>query len=184
MPSNFHWVFNAIRNQQGDLPVTMSSLVVRRHLFESLGGFPLGEPMGEDQDFLFRAAFAHPIAYDPKVLAFYHLDSDNRACVRHVPKTECPFSQRLGKLALRDSVPEWQKRDIESCRAAHVMHLARRNLQVGDIAAAQILLRHPVCAAKPVSRAALRLKTGVMWLVRCAKLVVVNQSRLQNLTHE
>ncbi len=158
---------------QGDLPVTMSSLVVRRHLFESLGGFPLGEPMGEDQDFLFRAAFAHPIAYDPKVLAFYHLDSDNRACVRHVPKTECPFSQRLGTLALRDSVPEWQKRDIETCRAAHVMHLARRNLQAGDIAAAQNLLKHPVCATKPVSKAMLALKLFVVSAIHhCAGIVM------------
>ena len=144
---------------RGDLPVTMSSLVLRRSLFASLGGFPLGEPMGEDQDFLYRAALARPIAYDPKVLAFYHLDSDNRACVRHVPKTECPFSQRLGKLAQREDLSYWQKRDIETCRAAHVLHLVRRNLQVGDIRAAQNLLQNTVCSAKPVSHASLRLRT-------------------------
>lgn len=165
---------------QGDLPVTMSSVVLRRSLFESLGGFPLGEPMGEDQDFLFRAAFACPIAYDPKVLAFYHLDSDNRACVRHVPKTECPFSQRLGMLALRTEMPDWQRHDIETCRAAHVLHLARRNLQAGDISAARQLLIHPVCAAKPVSRVMLAIKVSILRVLkRVADLFALDVSAVK-----
>lgn len=142
----------------GDLPVTMSSMVMRRSLYNQIGGFPLNEPMGEDQDFLFRAALAQPIAYTPNVLAFYVLDSDNRACVRNIPKQECPFSARLGKLATSTTIPSDISRDLQRCRAAHILHLVRRNYEQNDLYAASRLLHHPSCNTKPLAKLHWRLR--------------------------
>lgn len=134
----------------GDLPLTMSSLVIRQSLFQAIGGFPVGEPMGEDQDFLFRAALHKPIAYTPQVLAFYVCDSENRACVRNLPIEECPFSQRLGQLVNDERLSLTTRVNLQRCRAAHILHLVRRNYFAGRIEVAERLLSNESCCAKPL----------------------------------
>lgn len=131
----------------GDVPITMSSIVLQRKLFDKIGGFPIGEPMGEDQDFLFRAALNTHIAYTPKILALYLTETDNRACVRHVPDKECPFSVRLGEIA-KAANPEL-KNDLNRCRAAHIFHLIKRNTKANKIDAAVKLLENDCCKIKP-----------------------------------
>ena len=137
---------------EGDLPLTMSNIAIRRSMFEVIGGFPVGEPMGEDQDFLFRAALAKPIAYSPKVLALYVRDSENRACITHLPQTECPFSRRLSFMADCLPLPDATQQYLKKCSAAHLLHLVRRNFVANDLAAMKNLLDDPRCALKPYHR--------------------------------
>jgi len=137
----------------GDLPLTMSSIVIRKSLFDAIGGFPVGETMGEDQDFLFRAALARPIAYSPKVLAMYVLSSDNRACIEHLPQEECNFSKRISKIADEAQLPADTRRQLKKCSAAHILHIAKRNIQAGKLDAVQGLLADPRCRLKPVHQA-------------------------------
>lgn len=137
----------------GDLPLTMSSIVIRRSLFDSIGGFPVGESMGEDQDFLFRAALARPIAYSPKVLAMYVLSSDNRACIEHLPQEECNFSKRISRMADELDLSDETRRQLKKCSAAHLLHLAKRNIKAGKLDAVKSFLDDPRCKLKPCHRA-------------------------------
>lgn len=163
MPNFFEVMAN------GDLPINMSSIVIRRSLFDAIGGFPEGEPMGEDQDFLFRAALAKPIAYSPRVLSFYVRDSQNRVCVSNLPSVECPFSSRLANIAGNPLMPQALSTQMKKCSAAHLLHLVRRNVQANQISAAQKLIDDPRCALKPLQK--------LYWQLR------IVQSTLRNECH-
>ena len=108
--------------------------------------------MGEDQDFLFRAALAQPIAYSPKVLALYVLDSENRACANNVPREECPFSRRLTFMADHYPFSTLIQHNLKKCSAAHILYLAKRNIDIGQFEAAQRLLQDPRCNLKPLHK--------------------------------
>ncbi len=125
---------------RGDLPLMVSTLCVRKHAISHIGLFPEGEAMGEDQDFIARAALHSPIAYTPSVLLFYHQDAENRACKRIIPATECPFSERLTKAAQEmSSKPGLQKAILDYC-GAHLLHIASLNIRMGHLAVGRRLL--------------------------------------------
>lgn len=130
---------------RGDLPFNASSACVTRQLIHRIGGFPVGEAMGEDQDLWARAALRSRIAYSQRKLAFYHLDADNRACANQIPKAECPFSVRLTATAndlasKRSSASQTQAQQINEYTAGHLLDLAARNVRAGDPQAALNLL--------------------------------------------
>lgn len=143
---------------RGDLPFMMSSIAIRRTDFEVIGLFPLGEPMGEDQDFFCRAALRSAIAYSPRVMAIYHLDATNRACTNRVPSEECPFSLRLRQWASLTENAQLRSSMKDYC-AAHVIHLASLNVRSGHFCEARTLL-----ATDLAKRNLLR---NYWWLLRC-----------------
>ncbi|MEM7099126.1 MAG: glycosyltransferase family A protein [Pseudomonadota bacterium] len=127
------------RISQHDLLFNASSVCIDRQFIVEHGGFPEGEPMGEDQDLWNRVALNGKIAYSAKSLAIYHLAADNRVCLSDVPKKECPFSQRLETIAR--CAPPKLARQLRECSASHILDLAKRNYLCGDIVAAKHLLR-------------------------------------------
>jgi glycosyltransferase involved in cell wall biosynthesis len=133
---------------QGDLPFTMSSMVIQRSLFMSIGGFPLNEPIGEDQDLFCRVALNAPIAYSPNIHSLYHKDAQNQASKTNVPSTECGFSIRITKEARKDSKRK-SARDMLKYSAAHLCHLAKLNIGNGNFSKARSLLSDPRCKLKP-----------------------------------
>jgi glycosyltransferase involved in cell wall biosynthesis len=136
----------------GDLPFNASSVVLKKSLLESLKGFPLNEPMGEDQDVWSRAALRAPIAYSPKVLSFYNRGGENRACESKPPAAECPFSRRLYTYALNANIDAQTRDNIIDYTVTHLLQLAKRNIQFGDFAAARALLADKRCRRKPLKR--------------------------------
>lgn len=56
--------------REGDF-VSSSNIAIPRRLFEETGGFPAGEPLGEDRDLWARIAVHRPVACDARILAFY-----------------------------------------------------------------------------------------------------------------
>lgn len=135
---------------KGDLPFMMSSFCIKRDMFNSLGGFPEGVPMGEDQDVFARLAIESDIAYTPSVLSFYHLDSSNRACQRIVPEVECPFSEKVYLAAQKEIVSDAKRRDMFNYTAAHLLHIASLNIRIGRLDAAKRLLSDKRCRMQPV----------------------------------
>jgi glycosyltransferase involved in cell wall biosynthesis len=133
---------------KGDLPFMVSSCVITSCLFEQLGGFPVGEVMGEDQELFGRVALQAQIVFSPLVLLLYHTDAENRACDRHIPQTILPFAARLLGKALTQSIDSKLKQDILRYCGAHVCHLARLNIQAGDFIVAKRLLKMDVCKQK------------------------------------
>ncbi|MFT5676826.1 MAG: glycosyltransferase involved in cell wall biosynthesis [Paraglaciecola sp.] len=140
--------FDVVAN--GDLPFMVSSTVITRRLFTKLGGFPVGECMGEDQELFSQAALLASIVYSPLVLLKYHTDSENRACDRHLPDDVLPFAKRLLTLVETDFTEASLKKSILTCCAAHVCHLVKSNLRAGNLAIARQLLKHPCCRLKPL----------------------------------
>lgn len=130
---------------KGDLPILSSAVCVERTLLEEIGMFPEGEPMGEDQDLWSKIALSTYIAYSPRVLSFYHLDSGNRACHRHFPDKECGFSQRLKAACDQKRIPSYRTKNVLAYTATHLIHLARLNLLTKQWAVTEELLSDPRC---------------------------------------
>jgi glycosyltransferase involved in cell wall biosynthesis len=134
---------------QGDLPFMVSSCVITSCLFNKLGGFPVGEAMGEDQELFSRVALQSQIVFSGLVLLLYHTNTENRACDRHIPKQILPFAARLLKTAYSQSVDSKVKQDILRYCGAHVCHLAKLNIRAGNFIVAKRLLKNDVCRLKP-----------------------------------
>ena len=138
----------------GDLPFCASSVAIKRQFLAEHGGFPTGEPMGEDQCLWSRVALRSDIAYSPRGLSFYHLNADNRACLDAPPATESPFSRRLFTYAQSAKNLSNKERDaIIRYTAAHLLDLAERNARSGNWREAWDLLWDQRCQLKPVKRA-------------------------------
>jgi hypothetical protein len=135
---------------KGDLPFMPSSFVITTTLFESVGGFPPGETMGEDQALFSQIALVSSIVYTPLVLMLYHTDSENRACERHLPQDLLPFAKRLMVQAVDGTRCEKSKRDMIRYCAAHACHLIKLNLRAGNAQTAKKLLKLPICKLKPL----------------------------------
>jgi glycosyltransferase involved in cell wall biosynthesis len=135
---------------RGDLPFMVSSTVITRDLFTKLGGFPVGESMGEDQELFSQVALKASIVYSPLILLKYHTDSENRACDRHLPDQPLPCAHRLLTLVETELNEVSLKKSISTYCAAHVCHLVKSNLRAGNLAIAKQLLQHPCCKLKPL----------------------------------
>lgn len=133
---------------RGDLPFMMSSITIKKSLLNIIGGFPIGEPLGEDQDLFCRAALASQIAYSNNIHSLYHRDAQNRACLQNIPKQECPFSIRLTQHAMKVKKQEIQTNMLRYS-AAHLCHIAKININVGHFQQARLLLTDPRCKLKP-----------------------------------
>jgi glycosyltransferase involved in cell wall biosynthesis len=144
---------------KGDLPFMVSCCVITSSLFKQLGGFPVGEAMGEDQELFSRVALKSQIVFSPLILLFYHIDSENRACDRHIPQTILPFAARLLEKVSVQSIDTKLKQDISRYCGAHVCHLARLNIRAGDFIVAKRLLKMDVCKLKPTHQLLFHLWT-------------------------
>ena len=137
---------------KGDLPFMPSSFVISTQLFIQLGGFPVGEAMGEDQALFSQVYLQASLIYSPLVLMLYHTDSENRACDRNIPQNLLPFAERLLEKVATDQIDKAIAPFVLQYCAAHICHLAQINIQAGQLSAAKQLLKHPVSKLKPLHR--------------------------------
>ncbi|NRB41066.1 MAG: glycosyltransferase [Pseudomonadales bacterium] len=129
----------------GAQPFMMSSVVVKRADLKRLGGFPENELMGEDQELFSRFALYDKIAYSPRVMAIYQLDADNRDCINNVPERECPFSRRLQLIADNSALNQSLRSELLDYIAAHLLHLAKKNIRLGRLPQARLILNDKRC---------------------------------------
>jgi glycosyltransferase involved in cell wall biosynthesis len=151
---------------RGDLPFTMSSITIKRNLFSKIGGFPEGEPIGEDQDLFCRAAMATRIAYSINIHSLYHKDAQNQASKINVPETECPFSARVTSNAIKFVVNNAEKQSMLRYSAAHLCHLAKLNILSHRFTQARNLLADPRCKLKPKHLLALYIYSWIKQVQR------------------
>jgi glycosyltransferase involved in cell wall biosynthesis len=142
---------------KGDLPFMPSSLVITKRYFQRLGGFPVGEAMGEDQALFSQIALQSSIVYSPLVLMLYHLDSENRACDIHLPQEILPFAQRLLLKVAQGRLENALAITISKYCAAHLCHIAKLNIMGGNLSTAAQLLKHPISKLKPMHLSVLTL---------------------------
>jgi len=155
----------------GDLPVTSSSVCIRKSALIQIGSFPVGENMGEDQAVWSQMALKHEIALSSKVCANYFLDTNNSLMNTVAPSKEMPFSQRL-QAQLYDKEIQGEKiESIQQYIAGHLLDLCRRNIQIGDLANAKKLLEDPRSSRLRKRWVYAHLKLGMAFLFKWAKLI-------------
>jgi glycosyltransferase involved in cell wall biosynthesis len=123
--------------------VSSSSVAIPKAVLDRVGGFPLGQALGEDRDLWGRILARYPLAYDTRILAFYFTDPHGRAYhhLRGLVPTP-PMVLSLRKILQEEAIP--------ADRAAQIRHYADWCLQehlfwlglVGDRQAALELLRN------------------------------------------
>jgi glycosyltransferase involved in cell wall biosynthesis len=148
---------------QGDLPFISSSVCLNRAVLQDRFSFPEGEVMGEDQAVWSQVALYSSIVYNPRILVLYQRCADNRACVNHVPLKECPFSQRLTQLSSEHMLGEALEADILKYSAAHLVAIAKLNIQRGKLDSAWLLLKDARCWKKPIHKL---WWTAMCWIYR------------------
>lgn len=116
---------------QNQLPFCASSVAITQTALTDNGGFPEVEELGADQGMWCQLLTNQVFAFNATPLATYHQDASGRICQEQVPSAELPFSVRL-QHALDDGlVCERQAADAHRYIAAHLLHLAKLNLQAG-----------------------------------------------------
>lgn len=123
----------------GDLPVTSSSVCIRKDALIGVGGFPCSENMGEDQAVWSQIALKHPIAISQKVCANYFEATPSSLMQTNAPKSEMPFSTRLQQQLDQRKVESSKVSSIQSYIAGHLIDLVRRNIKSGDLKRAKII---------------------------------------------
>ncbi|RXE84395.1 glycosyltransferase family 2 protein [Pseudoalteromonas sp. A757] len=149
----------------GDLPFTASSIVLDKCTFTSLGGFPEGEWMGEDQSLYVQIALNSTIVYTPAIESFYYIGITDSACDKAPPSTICPFAERLFIDIHIGKVADCSAKMAEKYIGAHLCDLAKRNIKHRSYRHALRLLAHPAARAKLLHWGIYSLIAGPMSLI-------------------
>lgn len=132
--------FDVVR--QGDMVATASSVVLPQIVLQQAGGFAEGERIGEDQDLWARIALAYPVAFDPKVLAFYYQDAPDMATKAKVETKEWPFIARLEKAGR--NLPFDRQKTLYQYLSRQLVGQASQLVLAKEFDAAQKLLGKPL----------------------------------------
>ena len=146
---------------RGELPVSASSVVIPRDRLLEVGGFPVGEKMGEDQHVWWRICARRAFAYDRRCLATYHRDAIERACPANLPNKELPFSSRLREELPTLGLSWWQRLHANRYMGAHLLFLARENARAGRKSVARELMQDWRTRLLPVKWVARQVQVAV-----------------------
>ena len=127
----------------GDLPITSSSVCIKKSALMNIGGFPEGENMGEDQAVWSQLALKHPIAISKRIAANYYADTSDSLMQTVAPSHEMPFSVRLQEQLDQQQTPKHLSASIQNYIASHLLDLVRRNIAAGSQKNALRLLADP-----------------------------------------
>ena len=144
---------------KGDLPVISSSVCIKRSALDSIGGFPVGESMGEDQAVWSQLALTNLVAISNAVCANYFVDTNDSLMHTEPATQEMPFSKRLQSQLDQHQVPLKFRCSVEQYIAGHLLDLVRRNIQSGNLETANELIKD--------KRTKVQYKRWSYW---CAKL--------------
>jgi len=142
----------------GDLPVTSSSVCIRKAALEECGGFPEGQNMGEDQAVWSSIALKQKVAISTVNCANYFENTQNSLMQTVSPSDEMPYSLHLQTLLDGGLIAPVMVASLKKYIATHLLDLVRRNLNAGDLNRANKFVRDV--------RARALLKRWLYWSVR------------------
>lgn len=132
--------FDVVR--RGDMVATASSVVLPQTVLQNVGGFAVGERIGEDQDLWARIALAYPVAFDSSVLAYYYQDGIDMATKAKAESKEWPFIARLEKAGR--NLPIEQQKTLYQYLSRQLVGQASQLVLAREFDAAQKLLSRPL----------------------------------------
>ncbi|MFT6710755.1 MAG: glycosyltransferase involved in cell wall biosynthesis [Arenicella sp.] len=118
---------------KGDLPITASSICMETNVLKKVGGFPLGQQMGEDQWVWALLALRSNIAYSSMVQSNYYLGAENSLMETVPPNKELPYSAMLQDLLDHRLRDDSRGPSVRAFIRTHLYDLVRRNFLCGNI---------------------------------------------------
>ena len=125
----------------GDLPITSSSVCIKKSVLTAIGGFPINENMGEDQAVWSQISLKYLVAISKLVCANYFEDTNHSLMKTEPVKNEMPFSLRLQTQLDQQKIPHRLKGSVQHYIAGHLLDLVRRNKQSGNLRAANKMVK-------------------------------------------
>lgn len=127
-----------------DLPLTASSICIRRTALEKIGGFPLAMEMGEDQVVWAKLACIAPIAYSSRTCMYYDQTVISSVCHTNLILEPAPQVAIYQEMIDSNEVPPELLFSLKKLIHLSVMSCIKNNLINGmRFNAIQLLLRHP-----------------------------------------
>lgn len=115
----------------GPHPVCSSSVCIPKDIYISVGGFQVGAPWGEDDDFWGRIAIKYPVAFSQSTGAICYKNATNRACNLQI-SVEHPFVKTACDLINSNNVPQNMRDDLRECIAKYQISSAAHNIKIGN----------------------------------------------------
>jgi glycosyltransferase involved in cell wall biosynthesis len=155
---------NGLARLASEQRIMTPAIVVRRDVYETLGGFDDRLVCSEDWEMWVRIAARHPVWYDPEPLAVYRMHDDSNTG-RHVRTAD---DMRYTRMAI-DIFSDYLPPDI----AAEVTARARETYALSALGTAAAMLRRGDLAATLAQAGeALRLRPSPRVLRRLLQVVV------------
>ena len=135
----FHNFFAAEVNK--DLDIHISSVAIHKVIFKRLGGFLVGERLGEDLELYCRICIKYPIAFSYSVCGIYHHDVVNSALQSNIVVNELPFVKTAQTATASITVDTGLVRDLKEYIAKHQLWYVRKQVLGGNCEAARMVLK-------------------------------------------
>lgn len=155
---------------KGDLPVTSSTVCIKKSALDSIGGFPVGENMGEDQSVWSQLALKYLVAISKSICANYFVDTNNSLMGTEPATKEMPFSKRLQIQLEQHQIPAKFRSSVELYISGHLLDLVRRNIESGCLVTAKKLIKD--------KRTKVQYKRWSYWCARVYALCLMSKGAL------
>ena len=117
-----------------------SAVAIPKAVFDTVGGFKIGEKLGEDLDMWLRIALRFPIAYSNVQQSVYHQEAGNRTDGLPVSVDKLPYLIRAEEMLRSGCVPDHLRDDLIDYVASRKIGYAKRFIKLGQSANARLLL--------------------------------------------
>ncbi|WP_421132322.1 glycosyltransferase family 2 protein [Alteromonas sp. A079] len=126
---------------KGELPFALSSFVIEKSFFETLGGFVTQNPSDDEHEFFAKAALNAAIAYSPNIHLHQHLTA------KKLPNVNVPHQMRLSTYRHIKHVKHsaHATNDIVDYYANILLSAAKQNVLCSNLSTALQLLSLPLC---------------------------------------
>jgi len=124
----------------GEAALHISAVAVTKGIFTEVGGFLVGEKLGEDLEFICKVAITYPVAYSDRIGVTYYRDVEDSAVSSNIMVTQLPFVKTARHYLDKGSVDKSMVNDLLDFIAEHQLWLIRRDILAGHSAAARSML--------------------------------------------
>ncbi|XPF96129.1 glycosyltransferase family 2 protein [Colwellia sp. RE-S-Sl-9] len=117
---------------KADLPVTASSVAIKKEAFYQVGGFIQGMAMGEDQLLWSRIAYKYPIAFSNTISVYYDISIANSACKTHIITSLAPHISYWTEDLKNEEVPNNFRNSLKQLLHFSALYCVKNNLKVNN----------------------------------------------------
>lgn len=127
---------------KADLPITASSVALKKSLFNKIGKFPVGMKMGEDQLVWSRMAYQHDIAFSNDITVYYDRSVEMSACKVNLITDLAPHIKDWSLDLLNGKVPKHLRASLTKLLHFSALYCVKNNLLLNNKSKARKILLH------------------------------------------